>query len=350
MNMEITYHRNHLEGAAAVAYREFLQRAHGAHYMQTLGWRAIVPAVGLHHRYILVREHGRVIGAAALLRGMRGPLRSPVAVIERGPVVHDVRDLDRVLPALRRAARWHGMDQLRIQPNFADAEATMAATIAERHGFATVEDLDGPYTATLRVMLAGVDRANIFAGSERSETRRCARKAREGGVVVRRGTASDLPRLAKLYAQMMTAQGANDRSPAYFASFAPLLASEQVAMFCAEYQGELDCAVLVARHPEQVTLHLGATSQVKRNYKKMLLPIWAAAEWAYDVGAHHLDLGGVPPPYDADTKRQRIAQFKFDFATTPVLLTPVMMSPPSLVKQALRRAAGAAAGISKRGA
>ncbi|HPH68723.1 MAG TPA: GNAT family N-acetyltransferase [Kofleriaceae bacterium] len=335
--MEITYHRNSLEGADAVAYREFLQRAHGAHYMQALGWRAVVPAAGLQHRYVLVREQGRVIGAAALLRGMRGPLRSPIAVIERGPVVHDVRDLDRVLPALLRVARWHGIDQLRIQPNFADAEATTAAAIANRHGFATVEDLDGPYTATLRVALAGVERANIFAGSERSETRRCARKAREGGVLVRRGTASDLPRLAALYAQMMTAQGGNDRSSAYFASFAPLLAAEQVALFCAEYQGELDCAVLVARHPEQVTLHLGATSQIKRNYKKMLLPIWAAAEWAYDLGARHLDLGGVPPPYDADTKRQRIAQFKFDFASTPVMLTPVMLSAPSPVGQAVRR-------------
>ena len=205
--------------------------------------------------------------------------------------------------------------------------------------------VEGPYSATLRVQLAGVDRATIFAGSDLSETRRCARKAREAGAVVRRGTANDLPKLAALYCQMMEAQGGNDRSPAYFASFAPLLATEQVAMFCCEFKGELDCVVLVARHVGQVTLHLGATSLVKRNYKKMLLPIWAAAEWAYDQGSAHLDLGGVPPPHDADLKRRRIAQFKFDFASTPVPLTPILLSAPSPLGSAMRRAIAATASL-----
>ena len=343
--MEVSYRRNKLEGAEAVAYREFGDRARGAHYMQSLEWRHIVPSAGLQHRYIVVRDQGRIIATAALLRGMRGPLRSPTAVIERGPVVDDVADLDRVLPAIRRATQWHGIDQLRIQPNFAHADAAAAITIAERHGFVPTGDLEGPYSTTLRVQLAGIDRAAIFAGSDLSETRRCARKAREGGAVVRRGTASDLPKLAALYCQMMEAQGGNDRSSSYFASFAPLLASEQVAMFCCEFKGELDCVVLVAQHCGQVTLHLGATSLVKRNYKKMLLPIWAAAEWAYDQGSAQLDLGGVPPPHDADLKRRRIAQFKFDFASASVPLTPILLSTPSPLGAALRRGLAATASL-----
>jgi hypothetical protein len=73
---------------------------------------------------------------------------------------------------------------------------------------------------------------------------------------------------------------------------------------------------VVCRHARQVTFHLGATSATRRPYKKMLLPLMAAAEWAHDVGAEVFDLGGVPRPEDDDPKRRAIAQFKFDFART----------------------------------
>ena len=93
--MEVSYRRNKLEGAEAVAFREFGERARGTHYMQSLGWRHVVPSAGMQHRYIVVQDQGRIIGTASLLRGVRGPLRSPSAVIERGPVVADVGDLVR---------------------------------------------------------------------------------------------------------------------------------------------------------------------------------------------------------------------------------------------------------------
>jgi lipid II:glycine glycyltransferase (peptidoglycan interpeptide bridge formation enzyme) len=155
--------------------------------------------------------------------------------------------------------------------------------------------------------------------------------------VVRQGSAADLPKLAALYASMMEAQGGNDRSPDYFNAFASMLNSQQIAMFCCEFNGELDCAIIVGLHGNQVTLHLGATSGTKRAYKKMLLPIWAAAEWAHDRGASCLDLGGVPPPHDTDAKRRKIAQFKFDFASTLVELTPMMYSAPTKFASVLRK-------------
>lgn len=343
--MKVVYHRALPAGPELAAIDAFLVRARGAHYMQAPAWRAVDVGVGAVTRTLVARDGDRIVGVARLTRRRRGVVPSPAAVIERGPVVDDVEHLAQVLPAMQQAARWHGIDHLRVQPYFAGAAAARATALAVAAGFTPSADLDGPHQATLRIDLPATPGADLFAGSERSDLRRHARKAREAGVVVRRGGAGDLAGLARLYHQMMDAQGGTDRSDAYFASFAPLLAQDAAAIFCAEHDGALEAAVLIGRHPGQVTFHLGATSSTRRPYKKMLLPLMAGATWGASLGATVFDLGGVPVESDADPKRRAIAQFKFDFARTVVPVTPVLYAPPSalgtlaraLVRRARRR-------------
>lgn len=335
--MKVVYYRDLPTAPELVAIDAFLARARGAHYMQTPAWRAVHAGASAHNRLMVARDGGTIVGVARLVRRRRGLVPSPVAAIERGPVVDDVERLAEVLPAMQRAARWHGIDQLRVQPYFTGDEAARATALARGAGFTTTDDLDGPHQMTLRMPLTETPGVDLFAGSERSDLRRHARKARELGVVVRRGTAADLPALARLYHQMMDAQDGSDRTDAYFASFAPLLVADAAALFCAEHDGALEAAVLIGRHPGQVTFHLGATSGTKRPYKKMLLPLMAGATWGAAHGATVFDLGGVPLPDDIDPKRRAIAQFKFDFARTLVPLTPVLYSAPSPLVATLRR-------------
>jgi lipid II:glycine glycyltransferase (peptidoglycan interpeptide bridge formation enzyme) len=327
--MDVTYHRNSLVGDDALAYDNFVTNATGTHYLQSSAWAPVALQPNIAQRYIIVREGKRIIGAARLLRRVRGVLRSPSATMERGPVVDDVRDLDHVLPAIAKAARWHGIDRLRIQPYLSGSDADAAVQIAARHGFVEQEDLAGPYTATVRVQLAGVSRDNIFAQREHAELRRDARKATAQGVTVRRGDNRDLRAFADMYEAMMVAQGGNDRSHQYFSAFAPMLETNAAALFLGENRGDLDSAVLVIRHHRQTTFHLGASSATRRPYTKATLPMWRAVEWAHDVGDSYFDLGGVPPAHDDDPKRQNITRFKHTFARHMTTLAPVMYSTPS---------------------
>lgn len=325
--MEVKYIRNTLSGADEVAYRDFVATANGAHYLQAPNWAPVAAQPGVAQRYLVVRERGRVVGVARLLRRLHGVLRSPAAIIERGPVVRDASDLNKVLPAMMNAVRWHGIDKLRIQPYFAGADAEVAQAAATLHGFTPSPELDGPHTSTLRLQLNGVARDQLFAGCQHSDLRREARKATAAGLVVRRGTAADLPAFARLYQTMMEAQGDNDRAADYFLSFASLLNANVAALFVGENAGQLDSAMLVIRQPGQTTFHLGASSAAHRSYKKALLPLTHAIEWAHELGDTCFDLGGVPGAHDVDSKRQNIAKFKYHFARELVELAPVMHSP-----------------------
>jgi hypothetical protein len=137
----------------------------------------------------------------------------------------------------------------------------------------------------------------------------------------------------------MAAQGGCDREPWYFSAFAPLLDAGSAALVMAENQGHLECALLLCAHHGQVTLHLGATCPTRTKHKKMLLPIFAAADWAHDRNATVLDLGGVPAPEDTNEKRRKIAQFKHDFASEVIRLTPAMISAPTSLGKLARRVA-----------
>lgn len=334
--MEVSYVRHALSGADAKAYAEFMSSAQAGHYLQALAWAPVACQPGVGQRYILFRERGKLVGAARLLRRTNGLLRSPAAVIERGPVVREVSDLERVLPALLRVTKWHGIDQLRIQPYFTGTDGAAAAAVASRHGFEASTDFHGPHTSTVRLSLNEPTAETIFNKREHADLRREARKAKNAGLVVRRGTQQDLAAVSALYAAMMEAQGANDRPPAYFNSFATLIATDAVALFLGENGNELDSAVMIARHHGQATFHLGASSSTRRTYGKTLLPLWEAAEWAHGLGDKWFDLGGVPSPQDTDAKRQSIAKFKHYFARETISLTPVLSAGPSKLSTALR--------------
>lgn len=337
--MDVAYHRRALVGADAAEVDAFLARARGAHYMQAPAWDAVATAdLTWQRRWLLFRERGRLVSTALMLRPRRGRWPLPRAIIERGPVVDDPRDLARVLPALTRAVRWHGIDALRVQPYWDGAEARVVVDTAASAGYHTRGEVDGPHTTTVRLPLEGAD-PEVLAGPGRAEVRRDLRRARELGVTVRRGTAPDLATMARLYAALMTSQGEPvDRSPAYFAAFSPLLAREQAALFVAEFEGEVEAIVLVCAHPGQVTFHLGAGRPERRKFRKMVAPLAEAAAWARARGAVRFDLGGVPAPTDTDAKRRAIATFKLDFARDLVDLTPALYAPHTAWGVALRGA------------
>ncbi len=320
------------DGGELAEYRRFVTAARGGHYAQLPAWDAVTRSTRkIATRYLLVRrreESGelRLIGAARVTRPVALAVPLPVGAVERGPVVADLADLPEVLGALTRTAARHGIARLTAMPYWADAEGGEATQILAEAGWKDAQEADGSHVRTLRLPLpplspetAGGPPIELFAGKERESLRRKLRQAEKAGATVRQAGEDAIEPLHTLHRALMTGQGKKDRPRAYFeALHRSFVAPGDGAFFLAEHQGETLAALFVVRHGAVATFVLGASSGVERSFSKMAPPMAAAARWAREQGCSVFDLGGIPAPDDTDEKRASIAQFKLDFAKTPV--------------------------------
>ena len=250
--------------------------------------------------------------ALVLRPTLLGPVSLPAAILERGPVCAP-EELPSVLRALRRA--FPG--RLQIMPYFAGPEVAPVEAILAREGFRIVHGFDSAHARTLRIDLGG----ELFAGKTGESIRRKIRQAEKAGAVARRGTAADLGMLERLYAELMHGQAKADKPRAYFDALAPIVEEgRRGALFLAEHEGLAVSALYVSRHGSLATFVIGASAQNEKSFSKMVPSMTAAIRWAREEGCTQFDMGGISMEGDPDEKRRSIAQFKLDFAKTPVPL------------------------------
>lgn len=317
--LEVTWSRA-LEGADAEAYDRFLDGARGGCYAQTRAWApAALAGRRFAARWFLARRDGRVVGSALVLRARAlGPLVLPAAVVERGPVCDDLADLPAVLTALRRKALGRGVARLTVMPYWAGDDAGRATQHLQSTGFRAIQTVATAHARTLRVDL----RAELFAGKANESLRRKLRQAERAGARARRGDRNDLDVLARLHAEMMGQQGRGSKPPAFFAALGDIVtAGERGAVFVCEHDGAPVSALFAARHGTVATFVMGASTTAPREFSKMAPSMAEAIRWAHATGCETFDLGGIPMEGDTDEKRLGIAQFKLDFAKSPVRLT-----------------------------
>lgn len=319
--MEVRYAKA-LSTEDGAAFDRFVDDAAGGHAFQTRAWARVAVADGtLGARFLLARVGGRVVGAAVVLRPQRGPLLAPFARIERGPVCVSPTELAPVLTALAHVTRARGIARLSVMPYFADEDVGHAEAALARTRFRSVQGVDGAHVVTLRVDLArGGSDDPLFAGGAYEALRRKRRQAERSGATARRGGSADLVTLARLHRTLMEVQRKRPKSVAWFESLGDHVLTSRGALFIGESAGVPLAGVLATRHGRVATFVLGASTIDARPFSKMVLPMCAAIEWARDTGCTHFDLGGVPMDADVDPKRRAIAQFKLDFAKTPVRL------------------------------
>ena len=127
--------------------------------------------------------------------------------------------------------------------------------------------------------------------------------------------------MARLYADLMRGQERSDKPREYWDALGTIVEKgERGAVFLAEHEGETISALYVAKHGSIATFVIGASGQQEKSFSKMVPSMTAAIRWAKEVGCTLFDMGGIPMEGDTDTKRTSIAQFKMDFAKTPVSL------------------------------
>jgi hypothetical protein len=120
----------------------------------------------------------------------------------------------------------------------------------------------------------------------------------------------------------MGRQGKGSKSRAYWDALAGVAArGERGAVFVTEHDGACVSALYASRHGRVATFVIGASSvRHDRSFSKMVPSMTAAVRWALASGCEVFDMGGLPLEGDPDEKRRSIAQFKLDFAKTPVRL------------------------------
>jgi hypothetical protein len=292
-------------------YDRFVDEAEGGHFAQTRSWgrvaTSIAPAAVKHY---LVREGDRIVGAAAVQRPRFG-LSLPVAKIDRGPVCADPEMVGPVLRAL-----WKKLPLLRLQvmPYWAGERAARVTNALGAAGFKDVQAKGGSHVVTLRIDLRP-SMEEIVAGDERATLRKKIKESVKAKATAR--AHQDGGPLHDLYQGMMAAQGLRGRPRAWFDALA---AQPRAGLFVCEHQGRIVSAMAAVRHGTIATFLVGATSQDKTTFSKMIPALMEAIRWARESGCAIFDMGGVPMAEDDDPKRAQIAQFKLHFAKKTVAL------------------------------
>jgi len=297
----------------ATDYDAFVLASPAGHASQTRAWAAVARA-GAHvgTRFAVVRERGRVVGTALMLRPRVAGVPLPWAWIERGPVVAEVG----ALAAVTRAIAWslRGVARLRVQPYWAGDAADEAARALRSIGMRDVQTPDGPHACTLRLTLAGRSDAELFAGKSKQQVRWRSKQAEKAGATARRGTPADWVRLRRMHASLMRTQGRRDKPDAWWEAVAHFASDDaRGALFACDFEGRTVAAAVVLRHGGLATYAWGASVPDRLPFSKAIPALVAAIRWARDAGCVTFDLGGVPVDGDEDPKRRAIATFKYDF-------------------------------------
>jgi hypothetical protein len=305
----------HLETEDAREYDAFVLASPAGHSSQTRAWAPVACAdTRAVCRFALVRDVGRVIGAALVLRPRIAGIPVPWAWIERGPVVANVEDLGRVTTAIARAARSRGVARLRVMPYWANEDAERAERSLRLLGGQDSQKLDGAHASTLRLDIGGRTDAELIAGKNKEQVRWRAKQAGKAGATTRRGTHEDWQRLRRMHRALMESQGRRGRPDAWWSALERFVVEDpRGAFFVCDYRGSMVSGCVILRHAACATYAWGASVREKLPFSKAIPSLLAAIRWARNAGCLTFDLGGVALEEDRDPKRNAIATFKFDF-------------------------------------
>lgn len=277
------------------------QHPHG-HLLQTTHWGALKASFGWDSQLLtLGSDEQPVAGAQVLYRrlrrgmplGLAGPWPS-IAYLPKGPVVDwgDQSLVASLLSLVAAKARKQGAILIRIEPEVAQGKSPALVEQLEALGFQSSPRAVQP-RRTLILDISGGE--GEILGRMKQKTRYNIRLAQRKGVLVRRGTSSDL----SIFAQLMQETGSRNvfgvHSLAYYHqaydSFGP---DDRVALFVAEYEDQPLGAIMAFALGDTAWYFYGASSSKERRRMPSYLLQWEAIRWARGKGCARYDLWGVP--------------------------------------------------------
>jgi lipid II:glycine glycyltransferase (peptidoglycan interpeptide bridge formation enzyme) len=304
----------------------FVLASRYAAYQQTSVWADIqMRQCGARYRYFLCEEKGALIGTA-LIREVRMSPFHWMAKIVRGPIVHDIAKLGRVIVALKESLATLGCCAIQLAPRVRGRDVAMAAeTIRIGEGVPMPLGQQSLHVSTGIVWLDKPEE-QILAGFKQ-RARRQLRKAETSGQTVRLADPDDPADIA-LYQSILDSFYAT--RPHYASRDLPdALSQTQLikhmggALLIAETEGVPTGGHCFVRQADEAiwlsmpTVDAGAA--VPRAYGLL----WEAMRTARAMGCIGFDLAGLPLEIALDENASGRLQFKRSFNPHRRIMVPV---------------------------
>jgi lipid II:glycine glycyltransferase (peptidoglycan interpeptide bridge formation enzyme) len=195
-----------------------------------------------------------------------------------------------LIHALHDACRRQHAIFLKVEPDW--PEATDTRRWLEAQGFVASAETVQPRRTVIVDLTVSED--DILA-QMKSKTRYNIRLAQRKGVVVRQGTAEDLPLFHQLLQVTGQRAGFGVHTLAYHTQAWQLFAArETVALFLADHEDTTLAAIMVFVWGKTAYYMYGGSSDEERQRMPTYLLQWEAMRWARTRGCETYDLWGIP--------------------------------------------------------
>ena len=269
----------------------FLERTPGGHHVQTSLWAQLKAQLGWQAVRILARKNNEIVGGVQMLIRSYGPLGA-VGHVPKGPVVTTGEPglAQRIVTELQELAKKSGVRYLHVQPP--NNGMDMVQLLQDQGFFPSVAKSMLPTTVLVNLR---PDADDILA-QMRKKTRYGIRRSAKDGIVVRSGSAQDLP----IFHQLLLATGerqefspfAEDYFQAMWQIFHP---PGYLKLLISEYEGEAVSAQLVMAFGDTATAKQFGWSGQHGVHRPNEALDWATILWAKERGCRYYDLEGIDP-------------------------------------------------------
>lgn len=286
----------------ASVWQQFVATHPRGHLLQTQQWGQLKTGFGWDWDLITLPDDDTPLcGAMILYRSLPFHLGT-IAYIPRGPIIDwdNPSMIEQLFERVHRAVRLRRAWACWVEPEVHDSE-TIAKTMSGL-GYHRSKRTVQP-RSTLIVDISPPEDDILMA--MKPKTRYNIRLAERKGVAVRKGTLDDIARFHALMAVTGERDEFGIHTEAYyhraFELFAP---HDQVALFLAEYQGELLAALMTFAVGYTAWYIAGASSNQHRNLMAPYAVQWAAMLWAKSQGCMRYDLWGIPDASESQLEEE----------------------------------------------
>lgn len=249
------------------------------HLLQSPAWAAFKAKHGWKSQTISTRMGTHSAYAQVLFRRV-GPFS--IGYVPRGPLMIDPDNalVERFAEELDQAARKHRALWVLVEPN--DRIPTLPGFVASR-------DHIQP-TRTVRVPLATDDE---MLAAMHKKTRYHVRLATRHGITILAGGVQNVEAFYQLLQETSDRNGFCIHPISYYRD-ALIALGENAVLLCAEHEGNLVAAVIVAASKQEGIYLYGCSSTQHRGHGATSALQFAAMQWARERGCSHYDLWGIP--------------------------------------------------------
>ena len=282
------------DGLTGQQWDDYSQRHDAGHLLQSWTWGELKARFGWFPLRLAVLEGEQIVAATQILF-RRLPLgRWTTAYVPRGPMLNPASLREPASAALMLAVhatcrQQHALS-LKVEPGWPEEGPTLEWFRSQ--GLRPSEQTVQPRRTV--VVDLRPDENDILA-QMKPKTRYNIRLAQRKGVVVRQGTADDLPLFHDLLRVTGERAGFGIHTLEYYTEVWQLFQPHNaVALFLAQYGGKVLAAILVIPWGRTACYMYGASSDEERQRMPTYLLQWEAMLWAKEQGCQAYDLWGIP--------------------------------------------------------